>query len=506
MFHGKVGVLKYQIAAAGIFVCFLAALIYLYGGSKIRINGLSLYKATSATAYAPGITSEDCLYQTDFPGTVILGRPTNADITFNILSTEDIPQIRVHAMSTVTGAVALSPVFPVEAGLSVIAKLSGLMPSSGYYYTIVRGYYDGTVHCSPMHTFQTQRAPGEPFKFSVVADSHLGTENHCDVTRYAQTLTNVHNDNPDFVISLGDDFRASMLKQPAISTDVEQLYLNQRPYANIVAQDAALFNVNGNHELQFGWLLDGSEYNVAVWALKSRLAHFPNPRPNSFYSGQSTPYNLIPNGLLENYYAWIWGNSLFIVLDDYFYSQSESGWDVSLGSEQYFWLGSVVQTPATFKFVFHHHLCGSVRGGIEWTEAYEWGGYTPKSETNSNQNWAFTEMRPGWPIPIHPMLVASGVTIVFQGHDHLYTKQDHPDGIVYMTVPMPGFNPVKFFGGDNDNSESFHSGTILSPAGHLTVEITANTATVNYIYSRIPADGTKTGVNGQLANSFTITK
>jgi hypothetical protein len=40
-------------------------------------------------------------------------------------------------------------------------------------------------------------------------------------------------------------------------------------------------------------------------------------------------------------------------------------------------------------------------------------------------------------MPIHQLLAENRVSIVFHGHDHLYTKQDR-DGVVYQEVPQPG--------------------------------------------------------------------
>ncbi|MCY2952886.1 MAG: hypothetical protein NTU53_13060 [Planctomycetota bacterium] len=40
-------------------------------------------------------------------------------------------------------------------------------------------------------------------------------------------------------------------------------------------------------------------------------------------------------------------------------------------------------------------------------------------------------------MPIRQLLVQNHVNIAFQGHEHLYAKQDL-DGIVYQEVPQPG--------------------------------------------------------------------
>jgi len=436
-----------------------------------------------------------CVAVQDFPGTIILSRPTGNEITFSILSNSDIPQLYIAAESqeappTQTGAFALA------AGVPSTITLSGLAPNSYYYYTAVMNV-EGNYVCSTMHGFQTPRYPGSSFKFSIMADSHLGSGFLCNEERYKQSLSNINSERPDFTISIGDDFLADLpwvIGEP----EVQKLYLAQRPYYAEVAQDGALFNINGNHELQSGWLLDGTDKNMAIRVIRARLALYPNPRPNYFYSGSSTPQPLVPGELTENYYAWFWGDAMLVALDDYLYSGEGKQWSWSLGYEQFSWLKNVLQFDAGFKFVLHHSAYSIARGGVEGASYYEWGGLGDKE-------YEFTTMRPGWgDQPIHQILVANQVDIIFKGHDHLYAKQDHADGIIYVTVPQVAFDPDGWKGGNNDKSAEYNIGTVLGPAGHISVEVTPDVATVSYILSRIPTDSLKNGVNGQVAHQFVV--
>ena len=57
-------------------------------------------------------------------------------------------------------------------------------------------------------------------------------------------------------------------------------------------------------------------------------------------------------GLLEDYYAWEWGDALFVVLDPYRYElvdRKASGdfWDWTIGSTQYEWLASTLRAVMT---------------------------------------------------------------------------------------------------------------------------------------------------------------
>ena len=52
-------------------------------------------------------------------------------------------------------------------------------------------------------------------------------------------------------------------------------------------------------------------------------------------------------GSPENYYAWTWGDALFVVLDVYRYqninSDKPQNWDWSLGLKQYTWLRNTLE-------------------------------------------------------------------------------------------------------------------------------------------------------------------
>ncbi len=117
-----------------------------------------------------------------------------------------------------------------------------------------------------------------------------------------------------------------------------------------------------------------------------------------FYSGNSTPDQTV--GMLEDYYAWEWGDALFIVLDPYRFTPPSRGttdnWNPTLGDEQYQWLKQTLETSnAKWKFVFIHQLVGGAgkdgRGGVEAAPYFEWGGQ------NADGSDGFAQQRSGWP-------------------------------------------------------------------------------------------------------------
>lgn len=116
---------------------------------------------------------------------------------------------------------------------------------------------------------------------------------------------------------------------------VEARYVYDRANFGIIAHSAPLFLVNGNHEGELGWFADGTADNIAVWATLSRQKYFMNPIPDSFYSGDSTEEPFI--GKRVSWYAWQWGDALFVVLDPYWNTKNKgrnNGWAYTLGADQ----------------------------------------------------------------------------------------------------------------------------------------------------------------------------
>ena len=135
----------------------------------------------------------------------------------------------------------------------------------------------------------TQRAPGSRFVFAAQGDSHPERQPQQFLpTRYTQTMLNVATEQPDFYFLLGDDFSIDQLATSTLTqTQVAQRYTLQRPYLTQVASGAPLFLVNGNHEQAARYLLNGTANNPAVWAQNARNKYYPQPAPDSFYTGNS---------------------------------------------------------------------------------------------------------------------------------------------------------------------------------------------------------------------------
>jgi hypothetical protein len=209
-------------------------------------------------------------------------------------------------------------------------------------------------------------------------------------------------------------------------------------------------------------------------------------------------------GRRASWYAWRWGDALFVVLDPYWSSKKLPGgdaWGYTLGERQYRWLAeTLAASNATYKFVFIHNLVGGLdgqmRGGIEAAPFFEWGG------KSTDGSYAFDQMRSGWTLPIHPLLVRNRVTAVFHGHDHLYARQEL-DGVVYQEVPQPS---AKNTSSGPTLAADYHytSGTILSSAGHLRVTVTPTGITTQYVRAWLPGSENSQRKNGQVDDTWTV--
>ncbi|MEQ1859210.1 MAG: metallophosphoesterase family protein [Chthoniobacteraceae bacterium] len=441
------------------------------------------------------------LFRTEVPAQavdVILGRPTKHSVTVSVLAYAD----REGAIQYGPKAGALSAktaAFALKAGEPAEVAITGLQSDTQYFYRLSTRVGNGAWAGEPERSFRTQRAPGSSFIFTVQADPHLDFGTDKEV--YRKSLANALAAKTDFHIDLGDTFMTD--KYPSFKLSAPQ-YLAQRYYFSIVGHSAPVFLVLGNHDGEtIGKGRGGDGESMPVWSNTMRKRYFPNPVPNDFYSGNTTVHP--EAGLLENYYAWEWGDALFIALDQYWYSQKQRGssgdnWSRTLGAEQFAWLKRTLETSkAKFKFVFIHHLVGGEtpegRGGSEASHFFEWGG---KELDGRN---TFAEKRPGWSAPIHDLLVKHGGSIVFHGHDHLYVQQER-DGIIYQLVPQPGHS--RFDNTRSTEEYGYKSGVKRGASGILRVTVSPDKAVADYVRAYPDSAESAERKTGAVTHSYTI--
>jgi hypothetical protein len=454
--------------------------------------------------------------QVSFPGPELLGRPTNSSVAINIVPGSAIDayfeygtQSGQYTSQTATVST------PANEPLQVV--IGDLQANTRYFYRMVyRQTGTSSWTTRDEHSFYTQRSPGSTFTFTVISDSHvniiLGNAN-----LYTRTLQNVGADKPDFHLDLGDTFA---MDNVTTQTQAYNSYLSQRSYMGLISHSAPVFLALGNHEQEEGWHLDDTgnpATSQPVMGANARKRYFLNPVPDSFYSGNISGLSAINgDGLRGDYYAWEWGDALFVVIDPFWYTTTKpftgstgggessdvgSGdrWDWTLGLDQYQWLKRTLENShATYKFVFAHHVTGGtedyVRGGANAVPYCEWGGYN-----EDGKNWGFDTRRPGWYATVHELLVENHVTAFFHGHDHEFAYEQR-DGVVYQEIPMPSDSGYGY--GFNLYRETDpYTIRVLPNSGHLRVTVSPTGAVVDYVRAFLSGAGT----NGQVAYTYTMT-
>ena len=448
---------------------------------------------------------------TTFDGNIVLGRPTDRSVTVNVLFNTDQESIYIEYGDTPGSLLRQTPLRTgLRARIAYEELVGGLEPNRRYYYRLrFRGTGQSAYGASPEYTFHTQRATGSTFTFTLIADSHLFTTQHCDPARYSLALRNALADNPDFHLDLGDTFRTdTVTRDPADTT--YQLVLDRqiahRPYFGLLTHSAPLFLVMGNHDSEYLFYTrpeSNENANLPVWSTNARLALFPNPRPDAFYTGDQNTYAGIDGGLRESYYAWEWGDALFIVLDPYWEMGVRGGtsWDTIHGERQYAWFRETLRSSrAKYKFVFEHHLLGQTRGGIEVAPFFEWGGKDRRGDNTFAQN------RSGWEKPFHDLLAENNVSVYFQGHDHIFAR-GYYNGVTYISVPMPAADPdpgsETYFPGNvvDGNFDAYPQSLVLPNSGHVRVTVGPTGVKVEYVTVRLPRDR---GINRTVAYTTQI--
>ncbi len=448
----------------------------------------------------PTVTAEAATI--NFTGKELLGRPTNSSISINVVPDSNITLYYQYGMTSGGPYVNTSQV-TATGGQPKVVTISGLTADTKYYYRMLYSTDSGaTWNTRTEYSFHTQRAPDSTFSFTITSDSHVNIMLG-NATTWTNTLNDVAADHPDFEIDLGDTFAMDDVAVGSVS-GAETAYKNQLQYFNLVSNSVPVYLVPGNHEQQEGWHLIGTLANsLPVLGTNAQKKFFLNPVPDSFYSGDTNTYApLGSDGLREDYYSWTWGDALFVVIDPFWFSTTKpyvsdpgggeddttgsgDSWDWTLGSEQFNWLKTTLQTStAKYKFIFSHQMVGGGNisgqsdyghGGANYANLVEWGGY---NENGTTWGWTTERAVGQWGSdPVHQILVDNHVSAFFHGHDHQYAYE-MLDGVVYQAVPSAGFSGNGFSIYTTGSGNTIQA---LSSSGHLRVTVGPSASTVEYI-------------------------
>lgn len=460
-------------------------------GTILTFLVLVILLLTASAAAAAEIT---------FTGAEMLGRPTDTSISVKVVPDAAVSLYYEYgtAAGTYTDHTATVSA-PAAQPTTVVIRC--LEPDTKYYYRLRYSTDGGTTWVSRAeHSFWTRRAAGSTFKFTITSDSHVNILLG-DATVWRNTLNGVAANAPDFHLDLGDTVDMRSISAGNIS-GAESSYKYQLPFFNIVSHSAPIFLAPGNHEQQELWHRIQGANSLNIIGTNAQKKYFLNPVPDgSFYTGDtSTDAYLAGDQLKEDYYAWTWGDALFVVINPYWYTVTKpyasdpgggesdttgsgDAWDWTLGQDQFNWLKATLEgSAAKYKFVFSHQMVsdGSVSGqedyghaGANHAQYVEWGGYNEDGTT-----YAWSTERAGWGSdPVHQLLVKNGVSAFFHGHDHQYAYESR-DGVVYQAVPSAGFTGSGFSMYTTGNGYTIQA---MTNSGHLLVTVGPSQTTVDYI-------------------------
>jgi hypothetical protein len=455
-----------------------------------------------------------------FTGPEFLGIPTDRSVTLNLEANRTV-ELYVeygNASGAYTGQTPAA-IYPVGSPFTIKIQSSNpqapFQPNRRYFYRVrYRAPGDPVFRARGERSFQTARPRGTPFTFTITADPHL--DEVTSQALFTLAMKNIGVDNPDFNVDLGD-----ILMTDKMATILPGLPINygliefravtlRNNFAEFCHSIPFMFTL-GNHESEYRYVYDADksaakDNNLVSWDLIARKRYFAIPAADgAFYAGSAETLLVAgKNEPLLNYYAWEWGDALFVILDPFNNTLSNpnsnpaDNWRWSLGKQQYDWLKDTLQASrARYKFVFLHHLVGGVasaRGGVETASRYEWGG------KNADDTEGFAAKRPGWDMPIHQLLLANKVNAVFHGHDHFYGYQQL-DGIVYQECPQPG---TPNFSTGSQAEGQYVLGTILPNSGHLRVTVGPDNTKVEYVRAALPNQETATLKNRTISHTYTI--
>ncbi len=462
-----------------------------------------------------------------FTGAELVGTPTDSSIVINIIPNSAIEYY--YEYGTSSGSYSeQTGYFTATAGNVSEIEITGLSADTEYFYRM-RYHAPGDAMddwvIRDEHSFRTQRSEGSSFVFTITSDIHGQSGGS---TNFGRAVANIVSDDPDFHIDIGDTF---MVDAASSQASVNTAYLAFRATSafGAIGTDTPIYLSSGNHEEEEGWNLDDTPFSAGVGSIQARKMYYPTPVEGDFYTGNTDPLSYIDEAaygdeLREDYYAWEWGDALFVVIDPFQYTMTltytpaageendesvidTDQWNWTLGAQQFNWLKNVLQTSnAKYKFVFSHQPVGGipnltisgvgpgyVRGGAEAAGYFEWGGL------NANGTSGFADNRPEaefGTMTIHDMFVAYGVSAYFHGHDHQYVYEQR-DGVVYQEMPsgggMSGFSGVYYEGVYDD----FETIDIVASPGYLRLSVSPAETLVEYI-------GSGVSTNGNVMASYTI--
>lgn len=380
------------------------------------------------------------------------------------------------------------------------------------------------------------------FRFAVVSDLHvndityaaLGSETAQFLTPTNRTnyglsrmMQDIREQNVDFVIDVGDSTYGVQLNQ-----ERRTCHRIQRNFLNPLYKSGAYYLALGNWEDEAGYKQRAGSQKASF---NERLRFVLNPDGDTYAEGGEAANSMndwIPalgtvnrdneivdqeyldtlihdsGAPLENYYAWTWGDALFVVLDPYRYTDlSENGTNADeeapwqLGGTQWTWLEQVLATStARWKFIILHQFLGGHKTGQGW---YGRGsgihisaermkrvqfGTVEQAMSEEEQLAQAGTVGIAEELRLHRYARQHHVTAIIKGHDHQFGHAIK-ETVNYLSACPPwawfavgtpdSYGKPELLGSDKA-ADGLQHGNIL--CGYLLCEVSPNTCTMRMRY------------------------
>ena len=421
-------------------------------------TGLTTYSAAS-------LLRKETTHAAEKPSPLLLhppylGRPTHTSITMNLVAGEKdvICSLKFRKIGK-RGDEAWERIkdFPIKTLSPTEISIEPLVLETLYQYQLYgRLKSEKEFRLITDNTFRSKRTSSSPFSFAMLSDAHITPFHRDRFEILTQTSASVLSRRPDFMFMLGDNFQTftSHGGPMAEAKFGPILYAQLRHGLGACPSSIPIFKVLGNWEGENGWHPDRER----SWARQARMAFIPNPGAETYPEGGSKD---------EDYYAFTWGDVLFVALhvtgytlsDHTMHSPVGKSDDWTLGDKQKAWLfEKLSKSKAKWKLILIHHTVGG-NAGDDVNSRYGRGGGRAA--------------RVGEQALIHQWMQQFGVQALFYGHDHVFT--DIPvDGIHYVCVGSAGA-PWKFTTSITGYEKYW------TPSGYTWVDVTGDKLKISFI-------------------------
>ncbi|HTQ02979.1 MAG TPA: metallophosphoesterase [Polyangiaceae bacterium] len=360
------------------------------------------------------------------------------------------------------GTDAWNDALPPEVRASDLAEwhVDGLTGNTGYEYEVVGTGADGEVNVHHGRV-TTTRPSGSSFSFALITDTHIGSDlsytNQGNPQILGTTSTAIRALAPDFVVNLGDmlDFHEYGFNDPPPDGSITRAaYLNYRASFGRTLGNVPHYAVIGGWDSESGC----NTPDEIDRSRTQRLLYLPGPTPDTYPEGGS-PF--------EDYYAFTWGDALFVMLNVYTYTPTCHLLDTypglpddwTLGDAQMAWLRTTLENATSkWRFLLIHHPVGG-NGGDDADSAYGRGGgraaYVGEQQI------------------VHELMQEYGVQTFFYGHDHVFTDMLVDD--IHYSLPGSA-GAIWFF----DSSETGYT-DYWADSGWARVDVTPDDVHVQFL-------------------------